>query len=373
MWSTSLEVVIDPPPQSVSCLRRHRLSSGGGGTWITIEHDAVVLGEEHVVVTVRRGPAVGKDKHLLTVNGSKVRVDVEDLPETEVRKLAKMKRVQPTRIPLDQPPALGVSRRRERSVEPPPTPTTPDMSHSFRPSSPPVSSSLASVTSHFTAPLTRLFYSASDAPAPVSTVLPPTSPTTPPPAPTSPPTPAQAALDALDSLRLLHSQTRDTGSWILVSDKDGLLVQKRTFPTVSTAHPVHRASRVFQGCTPEEVIGAVAATSTRKAWDDRIDSVVPLEVYAGGVTAAFVTASCAFPFRDRGFYLASLTAKAEGDFSSSGGPGTPTTGATTTTIFHVSTSFPADSASAFDSAKVNPYVLPIGSQIIEGWVLSTLR
>ena len=30
-WATALDIVVDPPPQSISCLRRHRLSAGGGG------------------------------------------------------------------------------------------------------------------------------------------------------------------------------------------------------------------------------------------------------------------------------------------------------------------------------------------------------
>ena len=38
-WASALDVVVDPPPQRVSCLRRHRLSGGGGGLWLTIEHD----------------------------------------------------------------------------------------------------------------------------------------------------------------------------------------------------------------------------------------------------------------------------------------------------------------------------------------------
>lgn len=366
VWSTSLELVIDPPPQSVSCLRRHRLSSGGGGSWITIEHDAVVLGEEHVVVIVRRGPSVGKDKYLFTVNGSKVRVDVEDLPEDEVKKLAKMKRVQPTRIPLDQPPALGPSRRRERSADPPTSPSTPDSPNTVR-AAPTFGPSLVSLTGRYASPLTRLFYpsSADETTSPASTVVPPSSSVAPsslgPPAPR----PAQVALDALDSLRLLHSQARDPGSWILVSDKDGLLVQKRIFPSISTAHSVHRTSRVFQGSTPEEIIAVVSAGGSRKLWDDRIDTVSPLEVYANGVCSSFITASCTFPFRDRGFFIASATARADNCLEHAA----PIAGGITSTIFHVSSSFASDSATAFDPLKLNPYALPIGTQIIEGWVL----
>ncbi|TFY74631.1 hypothetical protein EWM64_g9380, partial [Hericium alpestre] len=47
-WANSLDIVVDPPPQAVSCLRRHRLSSGGGGLWLTLTHDAVLAGDERL-------------------------------------------------------------------------------------------------------------------------------------------------------------------------------------------------------------------------------------------------------------------------------------------------------------------------------------
>ncbi|EDR13899.1 uncharacterized protein LACBIDRAFT_305084 [Laccaria bicolor S238N-H82] len=40
-WASSLGIVVDPPPQSISCLRRHRLSLDGGGLWLTLSHDSV--------------------------------------------------------------------------------------------------------------------------------------------------------------------------------------------------------------------------------------------------------------------------------------------------------------------------------------------
>ncbi len=72
---------------------------------MTIEHDPVTLGSEKVTVTVRRGsPGV---KTALTVNGQKVKVDVEDLTEVDVQLLKKQKRARATRAPLDQPAALS--------------------------------------------------------------------------------------------------------------------------------------------------------------------------------------------------------------------------------------------------------------------------
>ncbi|PFH50939.1 hypothetical protein AMATHDRAFT_60111 [Amanita thiersii Skay4041] len=154
-WAASLDIVVDPPPQGISCLRRHKLSPEGGGLWLTLTHDPVYpssaggasvfltrhrrrstklsmsLGspaellavknnsardgmdedeEGKFRVIVRRAP--GREKGLVMVNGARVAVDVEEMPETEVRQAMKRKRVQPVRVPLDQPPVVGVVRRR---------------------------------------------------------------------------------------------------------------------------------------------------------------------------------------------------------------------------------------------------------------------
>jgi hypothetical protein len=53
-WASTFVVVVDPPQFSISALRRHRLSTAGGGLWLTIEHDPASLGDEKVVVTVKR-------------------------------------------------------------------------------------------------------------------------------------------------------------------------------------------------------------------------------------------------------------------------------------------------------------------------------
>jgi hypothetical protein len=64
------------------------------------------------MVIVRRRP--GRERGVVMLNGSKVSVDVEELPEAEIKSLSKQKRVKPPRIPLDQPPVLGVIRWRHR-------------------------------------------------------------------------------------------------------------------------------------------------------------------------------------------------------------------------------------------------------------------
>ncbi|KAG1799546.1 hypothetical protein EV424DRAFT_453409 [Suillus variegatus] len=93
-------------------LRRHRLSAGGGGLWLTLTHDALFAADERLLAIVRRGPmGSGKDKGVVMVNGTRVTVDVEELPEQEIKALAKRKHIKPIRIPLDQPPVVGVIRR----------------------------------------------------------------------------------------------------------------------------------------------------------------------------------------------------------------------------------------------------------------------
>ena len=144
-WAASLDIVVDPPPQGISCLRRHKLSPEGGGLWLTLTHDPVYpsanstflnrrkkstkvsigsiseLQSRHVGddeseeegkfrVIVRRAP--GKEKGLVMVNGTKVTVDVEEMSESEVKNATKQKRVKPARVPLDQPPVVNVVRKR---------------------------------------------------------------------------------------------------------------------------------------------------------------------------------------------------------------------------------------------------------------------
>ncbi|OBZ74238.1 hypothetical protein A0H81_06440 [Grifola frondosa] len=81
-----------------------------------------------------------------------------------------------------------------------------------------------------------------------------------------------------------------------------------------------------------------------------------------------------FPFRDRGFFLASLTAResiapapsrrntSEAEQSSD----------TRAAIFCVAASFSPDSVSSFAASKYNSYILPVGRVFVDGWILETL-
>lgn len=355
-WASSLDIVIDPPPQSVTCLRRHRLSAGGGGCWITIEHDAVLLDKEPVLLIVRKGSRAegSKDKHVVVVNGAKIKIDVEQLPEVQAKTLAKQKRTKPARIPLDQPPAVGGGTRKTSNP-----PSSNDSGPRATDVSDPVRRALTA-TFGLTSPLFRgLFPVGPNA----SQIVPPAAVEAPMMAPLPP---VQIALNALDSVRLLHTQWGDKEFWSLVSAKDGLLIEKRIVPFVSTAHAVHRASKVFEGFSAEDVASVISTPGVRRLWDDKAGSVTPLQSFGSGCSVDFVTARCAFPFRERGFYVASASAHVIDP-----SPLTPTAGpsAASSALYFVQSSFNPAVLPAFDVGKINPNELPVGEILIEGWVL----
>jgi hypothetical protein len=130
VWSPlGLELIIDPPPSSVMCLSRHRLSNSGGGLWLTIEHPLSLIspntststtqdeeeednnnGGGKISVTVKKlnsKSSSSSDKGVTTtpivsINGAKVRVDVEVLKEDKIKQLELTKRRKLSPVPLDQ-------------------------------------------------------------------------------------------------------------------------------------------------------------------------------------------------------------------------------------------------------------------------------
>ncbi len=153
-WGASLDIVVDPPPQTITCLRRHRLSAEGGGLWLTLTHDSVFLEEERLLAVVRRAP--GKEKGLVMVNGAKVQVDIDELPDHEIKTLSKQKRVKPARIPLDQPPVMGVIRRRKAEWN------GPDAEAQLSPTSTNSDGSTMGTAPRISSPLARFFTYAVD-------------------------------------------------------------------------------------------------------------------------------------------------------------------------------------------------------------------
>ena len=368
-WATSLDIVVDPPPQSIACLRRHRLSSGGGGLWLTLTHDAVLAGEERLLAIVRRSP--GRERGVVMLNGSKVSVDVEELPESEIKSLSKQKRVKPPRIPLDQPPVLGVIRRRHRDW------SEEGEDLSTRPPSPTVEGAPESRNStwngavpKFRSPLGRYFMQAmgqaatTTQQAVAAIAISPSSSGDSTAYPSSE-FPLQYALNALQYLQALHSRsTTVSDGWTLISDK-GFPLHRKLSPEISTSLPVYKGEKVIEGISAEEIAAVVTSYDTRKRWDDRFVGAQVFEAFAGagGAHTAFTVNKANFPFRDRGFYLATILARGQREGSSDG---------RSPPFFCVSASFPPELASAFTTAKYNPYNLPIGRMFIDGWILETL-
>lgn len=345
-WASSIVVLIDPPQTRISALKRHRLSPGGGGLWLTIEHDPVSLGSERVKITIKRGqPGL---KTSLMVNGQRVKVDVEDLTEVDVQLLKKQKRGRATRAPLDQPAALGTLRKRQSSdllVKADP----------FRTLTP-------SAYARFASPLARIYNVAAETTR--AAIIPMAAQVS---ASTS--TPVEAAVKALNQLTRMHadreSESTDPFGWQPVSDKEGLKIEKRTVTYVSDTFPVYRAGRIIEGFTAEEVSAAV---STFKKWDS-FDKPVILQSYGHGITTAQVTAHTNMFFKGRNMLVATVVARA-----ADGPPPSPSISSSPalTTVFHASSSAFDPATIEAESAKYNPLSLPPGNMIIEGWIIETI-
>jgi hypothetical protein len=372
-WTSSLDIVVDPPPQSITCLRRHRLSVAGGGLWITINHDAVFVGDDRLQVIVRRGPlGASKEKNLVMVNGVKVSVDTEELPEQEVKALTKQKRVKPSRIPLDQPPVMRVLRK----LKPESEAESGSNGTESRPSTPLPSAGLPSAMPKYSSPLGRIFSmaveQATNTTQQAVAALSPATRALDDVVPSPSKIPMQHSLDALAYIQQYHSLP-SPDEWTLVSDK-GVPVHRKMCPEISPTIPVHRGEKVIEGVSAEEVASVISSYDCQKQWDTRFDSATVFQVFRDGCHTAFAVNKVGFPFRDRGFYLASILARArpsrlklrkteaDSDFLNE----------SRTAIFCVSASFSPDSMPTFSAAKYNPNVLPIGRVFVDGWILETL-
>jgi hypothetical protein len=370
-WASSLDVVVDPPPQSISCLRRHRLSAEGGGLWLSMSHDALFVDQERLLAIVRRG--LGKEKGVVMVNGARVNVDVEELPESEIKSLSKRKRVKPPRIPLDQPPVVGAIRRRRAEWDADAAGTIARGSDG--------ESSVAEAMSGWTkspklsSPLARFFTNAVEqaaattqqavaAIAPASTVGGIGDAV-----PSSSKLPMQYALEALAWAQENHSMP----GWSPVSDK-GLSVYRKLSSNISPMIPVHKGEKVIEGISAEELASVITEYRCRKLWDDRFDSASIFESFGAECRTSFVILKAGFPFRDRGFYVASVKARAlvapqlsqrrNGDPEHSNG--------NHNAIFCISASFSPESVTSFSSTKYNAYALPVGRVFVDAWILETL-
>ncbi|KAJ7089769.1 hypothetical protein B0H15DRAFT_1022009 [Mycena belliarum] len=363
-WAMSLDIVVDPPPQSLSCLRRHRLSTEGGGLWLTLTHDAVFIDDERLLVLVRRAP--GKERGLVMVNGSKIAVDVEDLPESEIKSLTKQKRVKPARIPLDQPPVVGVIRRRRAEWDA-------DSDDPSGSESNPRSMGWATAPK-ISSPLARFFtYAVDQASATTQQAVAAISPATAvdDAVPSSSKLPMQYALEALLWIQESHSHPSSDG-WTTINDK-GLSIRRKLSPEISPVIQVHKGEKVIEGVSADELAAIVTEFDCRKKWDERFDSATVLESYGADGRTAFLVAKAGFPFRDRGFYVASVLARAHVSPSRRPtGEVAEQSNGLRNAIFCVSASFSPESVASFSAAKYNPYGLPIGRIFVDAWILETL-
>ncbi|KAF9265474.1 hypothetical protein L218DRAFT_957053 [Marasmius fiardii PR-910] len=398
VWSpTSLDIVVDPPPQAISCLRRHRLSPEGGGVWLTITHqDAVCIEDERLMIIVRRGPTIGSSGSnsaggFVMVNGERIEVDYEEMDEGEIRNARMQKRIKPTRIPLDQPPVAGAIRKRREDTEG-------EDSRSATPSATATTSAIPKISS----PLTRFFTYAVDQTQQTIAAITPTEgeslqgDDSLQDIPTANRSPMHLALDALSWTQDFHANPLLAG-WVVVSDKTGMNVKRRIISEVSGVVPVFKGEKVIEGVHAEDlaaVIGELTldvgnGTVGRKKWDDRYEEEKVLQRYEGGGKASFVVGKTGFPFRDRGFYVATVIAREQSTIPGMSRRNTvnPAAGRSVDTIvgtkippttsspaiFIVSTSFhPSTLSVLFNSSAYNPYALPIGRIHLDAWILETL-
>ena len=185
----------------------------------------------------------------------------------------------------------------------------------------------------------------------------------------------QYALDALAFVQDLHAGPVGDG-WVVVSEKD-FPVNRKLFPEISPVIPVHKGQKVIEGVAAEEVASVLTSYDCRKQWDTRFDSVSVLEAYGADAHTAFVIMKGGFPFRDRGFYLASLIARGTAPAPSSRRNTVDVEQLSSEThsrsaIFCVSASFAPDSVSQFASSKYNTHSLPVGRVFLDAWILETL-
>ncbi|KAJ4474926.1 hypothetical protein J3R30DRAFT_624619 [Lentinula aciculospora] len=376
-WGQSLDIVVDPPPQSISCLRRHRLSDEGGGLWMTITHDAVFVDDERLQVIVRRGP--GKEKGLVMVNGAKTSVDVEELPEHEIKTLIRRKRVKPLRIPLDQPPVMGVIRKRRAEWD---AVVLDSLTSESVSNTGGASSTLPKVSS----PLARFFtYAVDQATATTQQTIAAISPSAVginDASLSSSKLPMQYVLDVLAWTQNYQCSTTPQAGWTLIGDK-GLSIRRKLVSDISPVIPIHKGEKVIEGISAEELAAVITEPDCRKRWDDRFDSATMFESFGSGCKTSFIVSKSGFPFRDRGFYIASVVARAQGSpltsrrNTDSGPSGSGPRDASSRTgcrnaIYCVSTSFSPDSVSQFSVTRYNQYGLPIGRVYIDAWILETL-
>ncbi|EGG01175.1 uncharacterized protein MELLADRAFT_111233 [Melampsora larici-populina 98AG31] len=354
-WANSLEIVVNPPPTKSTCLKRHKLSSGGGW-WVMIEHDLSSLAQETVRISIRRGTHHGgKEKSWVILNGTSLHVDIEELSDQEVMKLSKRTRVKASLIPLDQYSLSGPRLWRNNS---------PCVSPPASRSNTPVPEKEEKEPNKITTSPTEFTPSTGSSGSSPSSSLPQSG---------GPPIvpPMICALEALAKLQSFHiEQGPDVMippiGWTLVSEKGNSSVYKKLDPSISDVFPVYRGDRVIEGVTAEEMVSVISAFSTRPNWDDRIESSNLIESYGNGCSTLHLITKPNFPFKGRSLQLSNIVSQMQVPSSSIGS-------SMSTVHFIASASFsrPKDRTS-FLTSKLNSHALVEGNVLLEGWIMETI-
>ena len=363
IWSSSgLTLTIHPPDARISVLVRHRLSDRGSGCWITIEHsqdEMEALEDEGnhnrcvISVTVQRGSPDGvavssKDKHSIWINGSKVKVDVEELKDAEVRELSSKKRIRTRALLLDQPDASQQSLHRSRSS---------------------LTSDRDSVLSEMPLPVSAL---------PSKSLSQPLS--------TQPP--LYYALEALSWLQALHADLsmseffEGASDWSILSyaeNNSPIRISKKTVPKLSVSQPLFRVERNFPGITADQVLPFVTSLSTipRTAWDDRLSSIEPIHRYNHLCSTSTWISKPSFPLRSRIAYVATTRAHFLIPAASGSSKGTSAVSLLASASFPLealeveASSGEVTAKNGLDREMLNPAKLTEGKVYLEGWILET--
>ncbi|WAQ81703.1 hypothetical protein PtA15_2A14 [Puccinia triticina] len=343
-WAVSLDIVVDPPPTKASCLKRHKLSSGGGW-WITIEHDPNLLERDKAKILIRRGRTGLDEKGSVTLNGTNLKVDIEELSAEEAKSLATQRRVKASLIPLDQYSLSGPRMwRGSPSVSNPGTrSSTPNPVRGQEECTAPVPD-VASLH-------------------PIATSLKLSEPL-------RPSHPMASALEALAVLQTFHiEQGPDImvppAGWTLVAEKGSASVYKKRVPQISETFPVYRADQVIQGVTAEEMVSVLATFSSRPLWDDGVETSYLLESYGNGCTTRLLTTKPTFPFKARLLQTANVHALLQL-------PSSSISSSTTAVHFLASASFKQPGDGLLTNSKLNPQGLVEAHVFLEGWIMETV-
>lgn len=300
IWSSSgVSLRIDPPPLRVSAVARHRLSEKGSGCWITIEHQNPTIFTESqetpaISVVIEKGNdsaiSAGPARNSVVVNGEKIRVDLEELQDSEIQARRLQKRVINRAVMLDR------------------SPTPRNTAHFGRPPS------IAEIVGTDGEPLAR-------SATPLNTVERPPS--------IAPATrreiimgkqklPLDYAFDALASLQSLYKESADARSdatdWTILSYAENNLpirISRRSSSAVSAELPLYRVERTLPNVSEDQLLRLIQATSSnvRTSWDDRLSSIERIAQYQNGFSTNTWIAQSSFPTRARIAYVATVRAQ----------------------------------------------------------------